>query len=172
MESAPATSISGGKVVLASQAVPQNVSLLRHKTTYRKPYSDPLRDQQARDPGIVDVILWDAAGYVTESGMANVIVRSGADFYTPSLQQNFLPGVFRRCLLEQGIVKEGAILPTSSTSRAPFFWSIQCGVGCRWIRWAAASGSSVAISSTRRRCRRLARPAADSAGSAECGLPV
>lgn len=112
LESAPATSISGGKVVLASQAVPQNVSLLRHKTTYRKPYSDPLRDQQARDPGIVDVILWDAAGYVTESGMANVIVRSGADFYTPSLQQNFLPGVFRRCLLEQGIVKERPITVT------------------------------------------------------------
>jgi branched-subunit amino acid aminotransferase/4-amino-4-deoxychorismate lyase len=109
VESAPATSIKGGKVVLASQAVPQNTPLLRHKTTYRKPYSDPLRDQQAHDPGIVDVILWDEAGYVTESGMANVIVRSGGYFYTPSLQQNLLPGVFRRSLLEQGVVRERPI---------------------------------------------------------------
>jgi para-aminobenzoate synthetase/4-amino-4-deoxychorismate lyase len=109
VESAPATSISGGKVVLASQAIAQNAPLLRHKTTYRKPYSDPLREQQARDPGIVDVILWDEAGYVTESGMANVIVRSGAGLYTPSLQQSFLPGVFRRSLLEQGVARERPI---------------------------------------------------------------
>jgi branched-subunit amino acid aminotransferase/4-amino-4-deoxychorismate lyase len=112
VESAPATSIKGGKVVVASRAVPQNTPLLRHKTTYRKPYSDPLRDQQAHDSGIVDVILWDEAGNVTESGMANVIVRSGGCFYTPSLQQNLLPGVFRRSLLEQGIVRERSIAVT------------------------------------------------------------
>ncbi len=112
VESAPATSIKGGKVVLADRAVPQNTPLLRHKTTYRKPYSEPLRDQQAHDAGIVDVILWDEAGYVTESGMANVIVRSGGCFYTPSLQQNLLPGVFRRSLLEQGIVSERPIAVT------------------------------------------------------------
>ena len=112
VESAPAASIKEGKVVLAGRAVSRDAPLLRHKTTYRKPYSEPLRDQQANDPGIVDVILWDEAGYVTESGMANVIVRSGGSFYTPSLQQNLLPGVFRRSLLERGVVSERPIAVT------------------------------------------------------------
>lgn len=109
VESAPATSITGGKVAVATQAIPRQAPLLRHKTTYRKVYSDALQDRQAREPGIVDVILWDDAGYITESGMANVIVRSRGDFYTPSLQQELLPGVFRRRLLEQGVVREKSI---------------------------------------------------------------
>ena len=109
VESAAASSIRGGKVALARQAVPPGSSLLRHKTTYRKPYSEPLRHQQARDPAIIDVIFWDEAGNVTESGMANLVVRSGDGFYTPSLQQDLLPGVFRRSLLEQGVVRERQI---------------------------------------------------------------
>jgi len=112
VESAPAASISGGKVTLAGQAIPQQAPLLRHKTTYRKVYSDALQDQQAREPGIVDVILWDDTGYITESGMANVIIKSRGDFYTPSLQQELLPGVFRRSLLEQGVVREKSITLT------------------------------------------------------------
>lgn len=106
VESAAATSIRGGKVALAKQALSPGSSLLRHKTTYRQPYSEPLRDQQARDPAIIDVILWDEAGNVTESGMANLVVRSDDGFYTPSLQQDLLPGVFRRSLLEQGVLRE------------------------------------------------------------------
>lgn len=109
VESAPATSLSGGRVALAGKALPRQAPLLRHKTTYRKPYSDPLQNQQAREPGIVDVILWDEAGYITESGMANVIIKSRGDLYTPSLQQDLLPGVFRRSLLEQGVVREKSI---------------------------------------------------------------
>lgn len=106
VESAAATSVTGGKVALASQAITRGTPLLRHKTTYRKPYTDPLREQQARDPAIIDVILWDEAGNVTESGMANLVVRAGGDLCTPSLQQDLLPGVFRRSLLEQRGVRE------------------------------------------------------------------
>lgn len=109
VESAVATSIGGGRVAVARQAIPRHEPLLRHKTTYRKPYSDSLRDQQARAPAIIDVILWDEAGNVTESGIANLVVRSGDGLYTPSLQQELLPGVFRRILLEQGIIKERPI---------------------------------------------------------------
>ena len=109
VESAPATSISGGRVALARRATLRNTSLLRHKTTYRKHYSDPLQDRQVDEPGIIDVILWDDAGNITEAGMANVIVKSRGDLYTPSLQQELLPGVFRRSLLEQGIVSEKQI---------------------------------------------------------------
>ena len=109
VESAPATSIRGGKVALAREAIPRQAPLLRHKTTYRKPYSDPLQNQQAHEPGIIDVILWDDAGYVTEAGMANVIIRSHGNLYTPSLQQDLLPGVFRRSLLEQGVIRERSI---------------------------------------------------------------
>lgn len=109
VESAPANSISGGRVALARQAIPRQAPLLRHKTTYRKLYSDSLQDQQAHEPGIIDVILWDDAGYVTEAGMANVIIKSCGEFYTPSFQQDLLPGVFRRSLLEQGVVREKSI---------------------------------------------------------------
>jgi para-aminobenzoate synthetase/4-amino-4-deoxychorismate lyase len=109
VESAVATSIGGGKVALAKQAIPQQATLLRHKTTYRQPYIDPLREQQARDPAIIDVILWDEGGNVTESGMANLVVRSGGGLYTPSSQQDLLPGVFRRALVEHGVVRERQI---------------------------------------------------------------
>lgn len=108
IESEPTTIIRGGKVVLAKEAMPSS-PLLRHKTTYRKPYSEALRSQQAEDPETVDVILWDEAGYVTESGMANVVIRSGEALYTPSLQQELLPGVFRRSLLELGVISERQI---------------------------------------------------------------
>jgi para-aminobenzoate synthetase/4-amino-4-deoxychorismate lyase len=110
VESAPATSIGGGKVALARHPSPQDEPLRRHKTTDRRPYSEPLKDQQARDPAIIDVILWDEAGNVTESGMANLVVRLvGGGLYTPSLQQDLLPGVFRRSLLEQGVISERRI---------------------------------------------------------------
>lgn len=109
VESAPVTSLSGGRVALATGAIPRGAPLLRHKTTHRKLYSDLLQGQQAREPGIVDVILWDDAGYVTESGVANVVIESRGNRYTPSLQQELLPGVFRRSLLEQGVVGEKQI---------------------------------------------------------------
>jgi para-aminobenzoate synthetase/4-amino-4-deoxychorismate lyase len=109
VESAAATSVAGGKVALARQAIPQQATLLRHKTTYRQPYIDPLREQQAHDPAIIDVILWDEAGNVTESGMANLVVRSGGGLYTPSSQQDLLPGVFRRTLVEHEVVRERQI---------------------------------------------------------------
>lgn len=109
VESAPVASLSGGRVAVAREAIPRGAPLIRHKTTYRKLYSDLLQDQQAHEPGIVDVILWDEAGYVTESGVANVVIESRGNRYTPSLQQDLLPGVFRRSLLDQGVVVERQI---------------------------------------------------------------
>ena len=152
VESATVTSISGGKVAVARQAISRHTPLLRHKTTYRKPYSDPLQDQQARDPAIIDVILWDEAGNVTESGMANLVVRLGGALYTPSLQQNLLPGVFRRSLLEQWIVRERQITVAElHGADAVFLGSTRCEVGCRWSAPVRASGLSEATSVTRRR---------------------
>ena len=109
VESAPVASLSGGRVALAGGAIPRGAPLLRHKTTYRKLYSDLLQQRQAPEPGVVDVILWDDTGYVTESGVANVVIESRGNRYTPSLQQELLPGVFRRSLLEQGLVGERQI---------------------------------------------------------------
>ena len=109
VESAPVASLSGGRVALARAAIPRGAPLMRHKTTSRKLYSDLLQDQRAHEPGIVDVILWDEGGYVTESGVANVVIESRGNRYTPSLQQDLLPGVFRRSLLDQGVVVEKQI---------------------------------------------------------------
>jgi para-aminobenzoate synthetase/4-amino-4-deoxychorismate lyase len=109
VESARVASLKGGRVALARRAIPREAPLLRHKTTYRKLYSDLLQDQVAHEPGIVDVILWDDTGYVTESGVANVVIELRGNRYTPSLQQELLPGVFRRSLLEQGVVGERQI---------------------------------------------------------------
>jgi para-aminobenzoate synthetase/4-amino-4-deoxychorismate lyase len=109
VESAPVASLSGSRVVLAGRAIPPGEPLLRHKTTHRKMYSDLLQDRSAHEPGVVDVILWDDSGYVTESGLANVIIESRGERYTPSLRQELLPGVFRRSLLEQGVVEEKQI---------------------------------------------------------------
>jgi para-aminobenzoate synthetase/4-amino-4-deoxychorismate lyase len=106
IESAPLASLCGATVGLATTPINKHSVFLYHKTTHRQMYTDLLDERRARERGLLDVLLWNDAGFVTETSMANVVIVDRGEFLTPALDQGLLPGVFRRHLLQQGVVKE------------------------------------------------------------------
>ena len=78
---------------------------LAHKTTRRDVYE---RARAAR-PEADDVVLVNAAGHVTETTIANLLVRIGGTWCTPPLRDGCLPGVGRRLALQAGDVEERSI---------------------------------------------------------------
>jgi branched-subunit amino acid aminotransferase/4-amino-4-deoxychorismate lyase len=55
-------------------------------------------------------LLVNLDGEITESTIANVVVRIDGAWMTPPLASGCLPGVMRRVLLEAGEIKEAPIL--------------------------------------------------------------
>lgn len=84
------------RVSLATAPVNSSDRFLFHKTTRRDFYSD-------------DVILWNERGEITESGIANVVVRINGELVTPPVSCGLLPGTFRAHLLDRGEIKERVI---------------------------------------------------------------
>lgn len=93
------------KVVLASKSVNSDDRYLYHKTTQRCVY------EKAREefPGMDDVLLWNEKGEVTESTVANIVIRVGPRLLTPKLQCGLLAGTFRQFLLEKGEIEEAIV---------------------------------------------------------------
>lgn len=83
------------RVSLATTPVNSSDRFLFHKTTHRK-YSD-------------DLIFYNERNEITESGIANVVVRLDGQHFTPPVSCGLLPGTFRAQLLEHGLVKERVI---------------------------------------------------------------
>ena len=90
---------------LAKQPVNSNNPYLHHKTTHREMYERA----QAEVPECDDVILINERGEVTESTIANVVMRNGSDLITPPVTCGLLAGTFRQYLLDKGEVVEGII---------------------------------------------------------------
>jgi para-aminobenzoate synthetase / 4-amino-4-deoxychorismate lyase len=82
----------------------QDVALF-HKTTERTVYERA----RAGRPDCDDVLLWNQAGQVTESTIANVVVRLDGELLTPPVFCGLLNGTFRAQLLAEGQLKEGII---------------------------------------------------------------
>ena len=98
----------GEKVValaLAGQPVDPADRFLFHKTTHRATYEAA----RAARPDADDVVLWNSRGEVTESTIANIVVRKGGRLVTPPVACGLLPGTFRGHLLASGGVEEEAI---------------------------------------------------------------
>jgi para-aminobenzoate synthetase/4-amino-4-deoxychorismate lyase len=76
---------------------------LFHKTTNRVIYD------RARRPDCDDVILWNPAGEVTETTIANLVVDVGGRRVTPPIACGLLPGTMRAELLATGEVTEGRV---------------------------------------------------------------
>jgi para-aminobenzoate synthetase / 4-amino-4-deoxychorismate lyase len=87
----------------AVEAVDSNNPFLYHKTTNRSVYDN------AKLPDCDDVILWNERGEVTETTIANIVVRIGDKWVTPTVNCGLLPGTLRRSLLEAGVIEEGVI---------------------------------------------------------------
>ncbi|HEV8621317.1 MAG TPA: aminodeoxychorismate synthase component I, partial [Actinomycetota bacterium] len=78
---------------------------LYHKTTLRGPY-ERRRDDR---PEVDDVLLVNTRGEVTESTIANVAVKLGKAWFTPSLGSGLLAGTYRAVLLREGRFRERSI---------------------------------------------------------------
>ena len=87
--------------------------MLYHKTTRRAVY------ERARSEGVGydDMVLLNQRGEVTESTVANIVVRQGETLVTPRLACGLLPGVYRQHLLVAGKLSE-AVLTVDDLRRA------------------------------------------------------
>ncbi len=85
-------------VVFAREQTDPADPLLQHKTTLRHRYDEARR--RALAAGFHDVVFCNRRGEVTESAIANIVVRDRAGLRTPPLSCGLLPGVCRRHLLE------------------------------------------------------------------------
>jgi para-aminobenzoate synthetase/4-amino-4-deoxychorismate lyase len=94
-----------GDLTLARTAVDANEQLLYHKTTNRRIYADAL----ALSPDSADVLLFNTAGEITESTIANVAFTINGTFCTPPVQSGLLPGTYRAWLLDQGKICERVV---------------------------------------------------------------
>jgi para-aminobenzoate synthetase/4-amino-4-deoxychorismate lyase len=90
------------KVALAREPVFSANIFLYHKTTYRKAYEEAKQSC----PGCDDVILWNERREITESSIANVVVRIGEDLFTPPVDSGLLAGTYRAFLLDGGKIRE------------------------------------------------------------------
>ena len=104
-----------GPLRLAVDDVPVDPSDWRlfHKTSMRDRY----RQARLRHPFADDVLLVNLDGEITESTIANVIVRIDGNWITPPVSSGCLPGVMRRVLLERGEIREAPVL-VSDLARA------------------------------------------------------
>jgi para-aminobenzoate synthetase/4-amino-4-deoxychorismate lyase len=106
------------RVGLADESVDSNDFSLYHKlTTNVARYQRPL----ATHPDWDDALLWNERGEITESSVANIVVRRGEKLITPRLECGLLPGTFREALLELGEISEEVVTKDELRSVDEFF---------------------------------------------------
>lgn len=93
------------EVALAAAPVDPESPYLYHKTTHRKVYEAARSDH----PYVDDVLMWNPDGELTESTIANLVVRRDGELLTPAASSGLLPGVFRAHLLSRGVIREAVL---------------------------------------------------------------
>jgi para-aminobenzoate synthetase/4-amino-4-deoxychorismate lyase len=86
------------RVALDDEPVDPSNPWLFHKTTRRQPYER----RRERRPDVDDVVLVNDRGEVTESTIANLVVRLEGVWVTPPIDAGLLPGTYRTVLLREG----------------------------------------------------------------------
>jgi para-aminobenzoate synthetase/4-amino-4-deoxychorismate lyase len=89
------------RLELASRPVDAADPFLYHKTTHRDVYEAARGGCNASD----DVLLYNQQGEITETCIANVVVRIGGTLWTPPEECGLLAGTFRERLLAEGKVR-------------------------------------------------------------------
>ena len=89
------------RVVLASERLPADDYLRRHKTTARA-YYDRVLAQLAATPEVFDALFVNTRGEVCEGARSNIFVERAGVLLTPPLACGLLGGVLRRSLLDAG----------------------------------------------------------------------
>ncbi|MFT7686062.1 MAG: para-aminobenzoate synthetase/4-amino-4-deoxychorismate lyase [Candidatus Azotimanducaceae bacterium] len=93
------------EVCLALQPINSQERFLYHKSTHRQIY------QQALDacPEYSDVLLWNEHRELTETCIANIVVRKDGKLLTPPVKCGLLAGTYRQYLLDRGEIEEAII---------------------------------------------------------------
>ncbi|HWK89630.1 MAG TPA: chorismate-binding protein, partial [Longimicrobium sp.] len=125
--SAPWREAGPVRVAIAAEAVDSRDPLLYHKTTRREAYER----RAASRPDCDDVLLVNERGELTESTVANLVVRLDGELWTPPLAAGLLPGVMRADLLRRGDVRERSLRP-GDLERAEEIWLVNSVR--RWCR--------------------------------------
>jgi para-aminobenzoate synthetase/4-amino-4-deoxychorismate lyase len=94
-------------VAIAKEPVNSNEVFLFHKTTHREVYAA----RAASRPDCDDVLLVNEKGELTESTIANLVVRIDGKDYTPPVSCGLLAGTFRAELLAQGKITKRVLYP-------------------------------------------------------------
>jgi para-aminobenzoate synthetase/4-amino-4-deoxychorismate lyase len=92
-------------VALANRAVDREDRFLFHKTSHRELYDHARVDFPDHD----DVLLWNSDRELTESTIANVVLKLDGELVTPPVDCGLLPGVFRADLLATGEIRERVV---------------------------------------------------------------
>ncbi|MFC1561260.1 aminodeoxychorismate synthase component I, partial [Candidatus Latescibacterota bacterium] len=87
---------------LSHEPVDSGNLFLYHKTTNRRIYDAA----KTACPDCDDVLLFNERDEITESCIANIIVKINGELLTPPVECGLLPGTFRAWLLDRGEVKE------------------------------------------------------------------
>lgn len=93
------------RIGLARAPVDSSDPFLFHKTTHRTVY-DRARQQR---PDCDDVLLWNERGELTESTIANLVVKHDGELVTPPITSGLLAGTLRAELLAQGVIREALV---------------------------------------------------------------
>jgi para-aminobenzoate synthetase/4-amino-4-deoxychorismate lyase len=112
-------SVEPARVALSAEPVDSRDVMLFHKTDRRRPYQ---RRADAR-ADCDDVLLVNERGELTESTVANLVVRLDGALWTPPLECGLLPGVLRGELLARGEIAERVLRP-EDLARAEEIWLI------------------------------------------------
>ncbi len=100
-------SLKKDKLIL--KLLPNSVSLdnlfLYHKTTNRTLYENYKKCNSKYD----DVIFCNERGEVTESSIANIVIKIDNKLFTPSIESGLLNGTFRQYLIDKGDVTEKTV---------------------------------------------------------------
>jgi para-aminobenzoate synthetase / 4-amino-4-deoxychorismate lyase len=92
-------------VEIDDEPVASSNVFLFHKTTWRREYDHRL----AKHPGAGEVVMCNERGEITEGTGTNVVAMIDGTWWTPPLDSGCMPGVYRRVLLEAGVIKERSL---------------------------------------------------------------
>lgn len=92
------------RLVLAPEPVDETDPFLCHKTTRREIYARARAAAEAAFPDVPfdDVLLTNRQGELTESTLANLVLRLDGELVTPPVSSGLLPGTLRAELLDRG----------------------------------------------------------------------
>ncbi len=93
------------RVCLARDPIDSRDRFLFHKTTRREIYEQAKADFPDAD----DVLLYNEAGELTESCIANVVILRNGRLVTPPVRCGLLNGVYRQELLDRGEISEETV---------------------------------------------------------------